>query len=311
MNEAEIVVGIDGSKSAENALLWAAAEAQRRGVRLVIAYSGDAEPMPEADSDRPAPFGRALLTDAAELVLDSGIDCQLRTVTRDESAVAMLTKLGEHAELLVVGAHGLARTNGTSLGSVAYRVAAHAPCPVAVIGQRPASTQPFLEFDHAFTDTRPVGVGITSSPSGAPAVEFAFAEAALRHVAVNAVHSWAEIDWSEVSGTATLYRAGHDFRSYHEQRLASLLAPFRKRYPEVVVRSIVTGDPVSVCLADASEVSSMLVLGCRHRGGRLISRLGPTSTRLIYVARCPVVVVGHPSVAADPAAAALSMSSTR
>lgn len=294
MSQAEIVVGVDGSRAAETALLWAAAEAQRRNARLVIAYAGDTELIESPRRYEAARSGGPLLAAARSLVLASGVDCAIQTICRDQPAVAMLSGLGEHAALLVIGSHGMGSHNCSSLGSVAYGVAAHALCPVAVIDASCSdeSALPVAE------DHRPVTVGVTASPTGAAALEFAFAEAALRQVSLKAVHSWAELDWSEASSMAALSQAGQDLRAIHENRLLTMLAPLRQKYPGVVVQLCVSGHPVAWTLTEASEGSSMLVLGCRHPGGRPKSRLGPTAARLVNVSRCPVVVTGNPQVRA-------------
>jgi nucleotide-binding universal stress UspA family protein len=198
----------------------------------------------------------------------------------------MLSELARDADLLVVGAHGMARASCSSLGSVAFGVVAHAFCPVAVIGSWPPGGAVAV---HA-GDRRPVTVGVTANPTCTSILEFAFLEAALRQVPVKAVHSWAEADWSEAAVLATLPRAGHALRAHHEDRLALILAPLRQKYPGVAVELCVSGDPVAMSLADASEGSSLLVLGCRRPGGPL----GPTAARLVHVSRCPVVIVGNP-----------------
>lgn len=300
MSNAQIVVGVDGSHAAQQALVWAAAEAQQRGVQLLIAYAGDAEPISGAESEEPGRIGRSVLADSAALVFGSGIDCDMRTVSRYQPAVKLLLDLGKRADLVVVGTHGSARNSGTSLGSVAYRVAAHASCPVAVIGQRPWARPAASGTSADSVELRPVSVGVTASPHGLPALELAFAEAAWRKVPLNAVHSWAEFDGSEVAGATGLYLSADAFHKHQGDRLALLLAPVRQRYPEVKVLLTLTDAPVWMSLVEASDQSSLLVLGCRHHGNHLVSRLGATTTRLIHIARCPVVVVGHPAVQAVP-----------
>jgi nucleotide-binding universal stress UspA family protein len=296
MNDPQIVVGVDGSTGAREALRWAAAEAQRRNLRLLIAYSGDAEPKPGSDVEEPGLVGRSVLTDSVALVFEDGFDCEIRTMSRCQPAVPFLLDLGEQADLVVVGAHGSASDAGGSLGSVAYRVAAHASCPVAVIGQGPQVADAATGVGVDSRQRCQLSVGVTASPHGLPALEVAFAEAALRNVTLNAVHSWAEFDRTEIAGTSGLYLGAAEFRRRQETRLGSLLAPLRERYPEVPVRLTLTDAPVWVSLAEASAESSLLVLGCRHRNSHLASRLGPTTTRLIHVAKCPVVVVGHQAV---------------
>jgi nucleotide-binding universal stress UspA family protein len=286
MSKPRIIVGVDGSRAAENALLWAAVEAKRRSARLVIAYAGDAELTAPPRGNLAARSGGLLLATSHRLVSDAGFHCEIETICRDQPAVAMLSELGRDADLLVVGAHGMARDSCSSLGSVAYGVVVHALCPVAVVGPWPPREVVAVDVGAR----RPVTVGVTVDPACGSILEFAFLEASLRGVAVKAVHSWAEADWSEAAALATLPRAGQALRAYHEERLGLILAPLRQKYPGVATELCVSGDPVATSLATASEGSSLLVLGCRHPGGPL----GPTAARLVHISPCPVVIVGNP-----------------
>jgi nucleotide-binding universal stress UspA family protein len=286
MNQPKIIIGVDGSRAAENALLWAAAEAKRRRARLVIAYAGNAEQTALPRGYEVARSGGHLLATSHRLVSDTGFDCEVVKICRDQPAVQMLSELARDADLLVVGAHGMARASCSSFGSVAYGVVAHALCPVAVIGSWPPSRAVGMKA----ADRRPVTVGVTANPTCASILKFAFLEGALREVPVQAVHSWAEADWSEAAVLATLPRTGHALRAHHEDQLASILAPLRQKYPGVAVELCVSGDPVAMSLANASQGSSLLVLGCRRPGGPL----GPTAARLVHISRCPVVIVGNP-----------------
>jgi len=214
----------------------------------MIAYAGDTELIESSGRFEAARSGGPLLAAARSLVHASGVDCAIQTICRDQPAVAMLSELGEYAALLVVGSHGMGSNNCSSLGSVAYGVAAHALCPVAVI-DAPCPDGSALPADE---DHRPVTVGVTASSTGAPALEFAFAEAAMRQVSLKAVHSWAELDWSEAAAMASLSQAGHDLRAIHENRLLTMLAPLRQKYPAVVVQLCVSGHPVAWTLTEAS-----------------------------------------------------------
>lgn len=294
MIQPQVVVGIDGSVSSERALLWAADEAERRHASLVLAYAGREPSFDPADGAMPVDSTAGLLEDATAMVLDCAFAGDIRTVVRDEPAVALLTHLGMQALLVVVGAHGLGRTGGTLVGSVAYRVASQSACPVAVIAE---------PSDRMAARDLPVGVGISLSAGARPALEFAFAEASLRGVPLNAIHSWAELDWSE-SGSRALYATAAEFALRKQQSLRKMLAPIRARYPDVQLSITLSGDSVGAALAKASSRCSVLVVGCRRDGTKLLSRLGPTSSRLVHVAACPLVIVGRTPVtsAASPIA---------
>lgn len=81
------------------------------------------------------------------------------------------------AELVVVGSRGMGGFVGLMLGSTAVHLAAHGQCPVLVVREQPAAGGPVL-------------LGVDGSPAGADAVDFAFAEAALRGAELLALHAW-------------------------------------------------------------------------------------------------------------------------
>lgn len=136
-----VVVGVDGSASSEEALAWAAREAQLRGARLDVVHAWT---MPDVtchddaalvgDPDGLAEASRALLEDMVAGVADEragGPPVLLQSVAGP--AAQALMQSAAHAELLVVGARGVGRLRGVLLGSVSRQCAHHAPCPTVVV----------------------------------------------------------------------------------------------------------------------------------------------------------------------------------
>lgn len=133
-----IVVGVDGSKEARNALVWAVEEARLRGATLdvVHAYSSpwgywDAPvplvPLPEVDD-----FQRKLLDEEVAAV-NTNNDVLIESVLLNDLPARALIERGKGADLLVVGSRGKGGFAGLLLGSVSQQVVHHAPCPVVVI----------------------------------------------------------------------------------------------------------------------------------------------------------------------------------
>lgn len=278
MSEPDLVVGIDGSRTAERALLWAAAEADRKRLRLVIAHAD-----PVAGNAAPTEFARTLMVDAQATVFDSGAKCEIATVLTGDEPARSLIRLSHRAELVVVGSHGLGLVAGSFVGSVAYRVAGHARCPVTLV---PVSWQP------AEYPSGPIVVGVSSTSGGLSALGYAFAEAALRGLALRAVRSWCRADWSPQM-SETHYVAGTGFRLKQAERAELILRPFRDAYPTVGVTTVVTGDPIEEALLTAARSADQLIAGCRFRNRRRLSRLDWITSRLVHEAPCPVTVVGH------------------
>lgn len=289
MSNPQIVVGIDGSRTAELAMLWAASEASLRDASLLIVHAGDANSTDGGAS--PTEYGRALMADAQATVYDSDATCEVATLVVAEDPAQALIRLSEQAELVVAGSHGLGRAAGALLGSVAYRVAAHAHCPVAIV---PTGWQPIAGT------LRPVVVGVSALPAGLSVLDYAFTEAGRRGATVTAVRSWHRADWNPQL-PEVLYDAGDRFEARQAERSELILRPVRDAHPEVEVATVVTGDPIEDALMAAAQNADLLILGTRATDGRRLSRLGRISSRLAHQSPCPVIVVGHQRPSASSA----------
>jgi len=294
MSRRQVVVGIDGSRTAEQAMLWAAAEASSRGAELLIVHAGDsgsgAQGNPSLD------YGRTLMVDAEAAVYDSNATCHVTSLLIDEKPVQLLTRLSEQADLVVVGSHGAGRAAGTFFSSVAYPVAAHARCPVAIV---PSAWEP---VEHTL---RPIVVGVSATYAGLSALRYAFTEAALRGAQVKAVRSWHRPEWGpELS--ELLYEADDSFTARQTERTELILRPVRDAHPDVQVATVLTGEPIEDALRSASHDADLLVMGCRAPDGRRLSRLGRTTTRLAHQTACPLIAVGYEKFQASMAEAVAS-----
>jgi nucleotide-binding universal stress UspA family protein len=154
---AVIVVGTDGSPSAQRAVSWALGEARIRGAELRLVHAWmvpllDAIPEPWAIGVRP---------------LDSGSEQRVHDKLRAEAAAFLEATVGEarrseptleiegelvearpahalleaarSADLLVVGSRGGGGFAGLRLGSVSSQCVHHAPCPVVVVPEEAGS----------------------------------------------------------------------------------------------------------------------------------------------------------------------------
>lgn len=280
----QIVVGVDGSAAAEKALIWAAETAARTGARLVIAH-GDSGVHVTAPAGVTVDFHHQLMREAVATAIEVCDCCDISTILRSETPDRLLLELGETADLLVVGSRGAGAVAGTLFGSIAYRVAAHARCPVVVLpeGWRVSPAD----------EPRPVSVGVSPSVSGRQALEFAFGEAERRHVPLVAVRAWAESDWT--ARVADFVTPSHDSVRHREQaQLTALVDEAWRRHPSVEVDLELSSETLYSALHGAAERSDLLVIGCRN-DDHLLSRLGAVAMRLLHTSPCPVVVVGQPA----------------
>ncbi|MEQ1788545.1 MAG: universal stress protein [Acidimicrobiales bacterium] len=140
-----IVVGTDGSATAEQAVLQAASMAVADRARLVVvsAYEPGSTPGSAVDPDSVPSDIRYTLTDRVQteelaergraLARRAGVDKVVVQSIEGEPAQVLLTAAADFdADLIVVGSKGLSSHAHFILGSVASSVAHHAPCDVLV-----------------------------------------------------------------------------------------------------------------------------------------------------------------------------------
>jgi nucleotide-binding universal stress UspA family protein len=217
----------------------------------------------------PAPLDR-LTREAAGHAREVAPGVEVTDAVVTGSAVSVLGAESRSADLVVVGARGVGGFVGMLLGSTAVSLASHTRCPVMVVRGEP-------------TDAAPIVLAVDGSAVGEAAVEFAFAEAALRKAAILAVHAWLPDHAPPGTGVESA-----------ERLLAEALAGFAERYPDVVVRyEVLSGEPRET-LIEASGNAQLMVVGARGRGGFAGLLLGSVSQAVLHHAHCPVTVVrGH------------------
>lgn len=146
-DDGPVVVGVDGSPHADEALRFALAEARRRGVNVIVVSAFRVPTSAVA-------FNRAdLLADAATVLHDAaestaadaleraraaagpsgGADVHVDVRVVDGPAAQAIRSAAEGAGMVVVGSRGLGEIRGMLLGSVSHSVLTRAPWPVAVV----------------------------------------------------------------------------------------------------------------------------------------------------------------------------------
>ena len=140
-----VVVGSDGSSTAELAVKAAAETAAQHGARLVIVTAYTPQARDEAALDRAVPdelrWAVADVNQAEERVsrgqavaAAAGVQRAVTHAVAGSPADALLDAAESfRADLLVVGSRGLTRSAHALLGSVAASVAHHARCDVLIV----------------------------------------------------------------------------------------------------------------------------------------------------------------------------------
>ncbi|WP_449277397.1 universal stress protein [Leucobacter sp. GX24907] len=136
---AGIVVGIDGSDAAKQAIAYAAEEASRRQVPLTAVYAWLPPLTPGLEYLWSEELVESQRTAAEEAIAigTAGLaerypDLQLRREIVQAPPVTALLQAAEGAELLVVGSRGRGGISRLLLGSVSHGVLQSLPCPTLV-----------------------------------------------------------------------------------------------------------------------------------------------------------------------------------
>ncbi|MDK1348831.1 universal stress protein [Streptomyces sp. 378] len=284
-----VVVGVDGSPSSLAAVEAAAREALLRGARLrvVHAFLWPAMHVPLGSSPL-GPPGGGLRNMAEHLVAEAvararsaapEVDVTHAVVTGEPLTV--LEAQSRAAELVVVGSRGMGGFVGLLVGSTAVHLAAHGACPVLVVRE-------------AGEVSGPVVLGVDGSAAGERAVDFAFAEAALRMAPLVALHAWT--NWNaplpEPQDPSEPYANPPGALAAEEERLLfEGLAGHQERHPDVAVEHRLVRGRTREALIEASRSAQLVVVGARGRGGFVGLLLGSVSQALLHHAHCPVAVV--------------------
>lgn len=270
-----VVVGVDGSERAEQALDFAAAEAAAAALPLRIVHAVHGVHPDSADTaDEVVDAARARAAEEFPY---------LRIATRVATGRAASVLVAESAEasLTVVGSRGAGELAALFAGSVSTRVANHGHGRIAVVRGR---------VD--MLDDWPVVVGVDGSEDAAPALDYGLRHAALHRLPVRAVCVW---EHSAITELGELAPPGYRLDDVEELTLAQLravLAPWRRRYPAVHIEPIlVHSRHPGAKLVAASADASLVVVGCRERGELRGALLGSVGHALVHGAHCPIVIV--------------------
>lgn len=289
---APVIVGIDGSASSLAAVEAAAREARWRGthLHLVHAFIWPAMHVPLG----PSPLGPAtgglrnmaerLAAEAEERAQAVAPDVKVTSAVVTGEPLTVLETQSRHAQLMVIGSRNMGGLVGLLVGSTGVHLAARGHCPTLVVREPGDATGPVL-------------LGVDGSPAGTRAIEFAFAEAALRGADLLALHAWTP--WNAPMPPPldpnTPYAGTPTSLAEREACLLSeAIAGQQEQHPEVTVKRQTLRQGTREALIEASSTAQMLVVGARGYGGFAGLLLGSVSQAMLNHAHCPVAVVPGP-----------------
>lgn len=292
-----IVVGVDGSHGASQALRWATEQAvlEHRPLRLVhatapvdAAYYGAGLVDHQAVLRTLHAEARALVDEARAQVAEQAPEVEVGERIEVTDARALLLEEAERAHLLVLGSRGRGHLAHLLLGSVSVGVARHARCPVVVHRPHRAPDEP-----GAAVGGQGVLLATDAGPDSGPVVELAFRQAELRGLPLSVVHCYWDLQAVTSAGTMAMAPVPVPVVDADAERasLAESLAGMAEKHPDVQVSTTLVRGMPEHHLARAAEQMDLLVVGA-HQGSRLAQLMrASVSISVLEHAHCPVAVV--------------------
>ena len=271
MSIACVVAAVDGSPESLHAVDWAADEAARRDVRLLLvnACLWERYELPESDEGDPTSV-RAMADDLMVTSLRRATarhpDLEVQSEVIPEETVPALLGLRRLGPLLVLGSRGHGGFAGLLLGSVSLRVAGRAGYPVVVV------RGPVLDPSHRHGR---IVLGVGTDDHHSRAASFAVEEAQLWDAGLDLVQA-------SPQGVAAA-----------QERLDALRLPDAQAAGLKVRRHAVQGSPAKALLTAAAD-ADLLVVGARSRHGHPGLDLGSVNHAVLHHAPCPVAVLPVP-----------------
>jgi nucleotide-binding universal stress UspA family protein len=287
--ESPIVVGVDGSAAARQAVRWSAGEAARRHCALRVVHA-HVWPTTGSRSRYAARYGyRRALLDRARRWVDEGVELaratapEVKTVgdVRIGSAVELLTEESRSARVVAIGSADRGGPAALWEGTTAVTLAAHGHCPVVVVRGLPS---------RSVERHGPVAVGVDRSAASEAAIGFAFDAAALHGVPLIAMRTRRGLVSN--GGPLAALPMGHGVDADDEWLLERQLAAWQEKYPDVPVRRMAAHGRPTRSLLDRTAGAGLLVLGSRRRRGVPGALIGPARRSVLHRSACPVAIVG-------------------
>jgi nucleotide-binding universal stress UspA family protein len=275
-SSSSVVVGIDGSRSAVDAALWAVDEAVGRDIPLRLVYAID----PKTAGADPHEMARELAT--AELAVrhaftavestDKSVKIEVEIL--QEGSTKALLQASRQAAMLCVGSMGLKHSAQGRIGSTASALASSAHCPVAIVrGHDPLQAEQLW-----------VVAEVDESAASEGVLRLALEEARLRGAPLRVLTAW--------QSRFTDIHDGHavtDGNRLAKARLERRLAQWKKRYADLDVGAVAIHGSTLKFLTKNASSSQMLVVG-HERAQGINALVGPPGYAELHNASCSVLI---------------------
>ncbi|MBB3602991.1 nucleotide-binding universal stress UspA family protein [Mycolicibacterium sp. BK556] len=274
-----IVVGVDGSRAAVRAALWAIDEAVSRDIPLRLMYTIDPSGSGASDSQEEASqqaSAELAVRYAANAVESTERPVKVEIDILSGHPVATLVEASRFAAMVCVGAVGLKHFDRDRIGSTATALIASAHCPVAMVRGSERATAPGVGW---------VVVELDESPDSAAVLQSGVQEARLRGAPLRVLSSW-QSRYTDVHDTHAVSDGNRMVRAQLDRRLSH----WKHQYPDLDARPVAIHGSVLNYLAKHGEEIQLVVVGARNAVG-IEELLGPTGSAALHNTDCSVLVI--------------------
>jgi nucleotide-binding universal stress UspA family protein len=272
-----VVVGIDGSRTALQAAIWAVDEAVSRDIPLRLVYAIDPDLATGSDTQaaaRDLATAEIAVRQAFTAVESTDKPVKIEVEILQARPVRALKEASRWAAMLCVGSMGLKHSGQGRIGSTAAALATCAHCPVAIVHGHPP-----LPADGSW-----VVAELSESPTSDGALRRALEEARLRQAPLRVLTTW-----------RSRYTDIHDNRAVAEgnrlakARLDRRLDEWRTRYPDLDVEAVaVHGNFLNYVRANAESIQLLVIAHDRAHG--IAELLGPPGCSALRDGNCSVLI---------------------
>jgi nucleotide-binding universal stress UspA family protein len=271
-----VVVGIDGSRSALDAALWAVDEAVARDIPLRLVYAVDPSTAGTDPHDSARELARAEVAVRYAVTAVESTDKPVKIeveILQDRPTKALL-QASRRAALLCVGSMGLKHSTQGRIGSTAAALASSARCPMAVVHAH----------DPLQAERQWVVAEVDESVASEGVLRLALEEARLRGAPLRVLTTW-QSPFTDIHDG----QAGADGNRLAKAQLDRRLAHWKKRYPDLDVRAVaVHGSTLNFVTKNASSIQ-LLVVG-HERAHGVNALVGPPGYATLRNASCSVLI---------------------
>ncbi|MCI4675111.1 universal stress protein [Candidatus Mycolicibacterium alkanivorans] len=272
-----IVVGIDGSRGAVRAAVWAIDEALSRDIPLRLMYANEpheSDPADPQEQERRLASAELAVRYAANAVEATERQVKVEIEIVHSKPTPALIEASRSAAMICVGAVGLKHFDHNRMGSTAISLVSSAHCPVAIV----------RGSDRTAAEPGWIVVELDESPDSAAVLQCGVEEARLRGAPLRVLGSW-QSRYTDVHDTHAVADGNRMVRAQLDRRISR----WKHRYPDLDVRPVAIHGSVLNYLAKHGDSIQLVVVGARNADS-VEELLGPTGSAALHNTDCSVLV---------------------